>query len=180
MTADTHGSHRKGWIGVDLDGTLAVYHGWQGAEHIGPPIERMAQRVRQWLKEGREVRIMTARVCPGKADRQDCIAVIDAWCIEHFGHVIPTTHEKDTSMLELWDDRAVQVIPNTGRRADSLIDRIAHRAVPLILPFISRDSKLAQTIRCQYDLHDYCDWKDPSPWHMIELACVRCGKKFSI
>ena len=25
----------RGWIGVDLDGTLADYHGWRGAEHIG-------------------------------------------------------------------------------------------------------------------------------------------------
>lgn len=27
----------QGWIGVDLDGTLAEYHGWKGAEHIGQP-----------------------------------------------------------------------------------------------------------------------------------------------
>lgn len=27
-----------GWIGVDLDGTLAEYTGWKGVEHIGEPI----------------------------------------------------------------------------------------------------------------------------------------------
>jgi hypothetical protein len=180
VTNDTHDTKHKGWIGVDLDGTLAVYHGWQGAFHIGPPIERMASRVRQWLKEGKEVRIMTARVTPGKADRQDCQAFIDTWCLMHFDQIIPTTHEKDTAMLELWDDRCVQVIPNTGRRADSLKDRLMHRITPFILPFLSRETQLAQTLRCQYDMHDYIDWEDGKPWHMTEEPCVRCGKKFSI
>jgi len=51
----------NGWIGVDLDGTLAVHMGvWDGS--IGPPIYPMVDRVRRWIKEGREVRIITARV----------------------------------------------------------------------------------------------------------------------
>ena len=41
-------SEHKGWIGVDLDGTLAEYHGWQGIEHIGEPIPKMMARVRRW------------------------------------------------------------------------------------------------------------------------------------
>jgi hypothetical protein len=28
----------SGWVGVDLDGRLARYDGWQGASHIGEPI----------------------------------------------------------------------------------------------------------------------------------------------
>ena len=36
----------------------------------------------------------------------------------HFGVVLPVTNVKDWHMLELWDDRAVQVEPNTGRRVD--------------------------------------------------------------
>lgn len=27
-----------GWIGVDLDGTLAIYDVWRGANHIGEPV----------------------------------------------------------------------------------------------------------------------------------------------
>ncbi len=42
----------KEWIGVDLDGTLAHYTGWKGPEHIGEPIEEMAERVREWLSKG--------------------------------------------------------------------------------------------------------------------------------
>lgn len=40
------------WVGVDLDGTLAEYGGWQGAESIGPPVEPMLERVKEWLSEG--------------------------------------------------------------------------------------------------------------------------------
>ena len=56
--------YEGGWIGVDLDGTLARYDGWKGPEHIGEPLMPMVERVKAWLAEGREVRIMTARVSP--------------------------------------------------------------------------------------------------------------------
>ena len=29
--------YEKGWIGVDLDGTLAHYDKWRGVEHVGDP-----------------------------------------------------------------------------------------------------------------------------------------------
>lgn len=53
-----------GWIGVDLDGTLATYDGWVSADHVGEPVPAMVERVQQWLAEGREVRIFTARIWP--------------------------------------------------------------------------------------------------------------------
>ena len=52
----------NGWIGVDLDGTLAYYDQWRGALHIGEPIPVMLERVKRWLDEGKDVRIFTARV----------------------------------------------------------------------------------------------------------------------
>ena len=45
-----------GWIGVDLDGTLAYYDYWRGPEHIGEPIPAMLERVQRWLAEGKDVR----------------------------------------------------------------------------------------------------------------------------
>lgn len=30
------------------------------------------------------------------------------------------------------------------------------------------------------DFHDYKDTADKQPWHMEELECERCGKKFCI
>lgn len=41
-------------------------------------------------------------------------AAIRAWCIEHIGQALPITNVKDFSMMALYDDRAVQVVPNTG------------------------------------------------------------------
>lgn len=104
----------KGWIGVDLDGTLAHYDEWRGVEHIGEPIALMVTRVKQWLNEGKEVRIFTARI----AMNDLAMPFILDWCINHLGVKLPVTFEKDYAMTELWDDRAVQVIPNTGLRAD--------------------------------------------------------------
>jgi hypothetical protein len=116
-------SQMRGWIGVDLDGTLAVYDGWEPGYRIGDPIPEMVERVKRWLAEGHEVRIVTARVgrpaqnrvldTQEKIDRMK--AAIQDWCEEHVGARLAVTNEKDYGMIELWDDRAIQVEPNTGR-----------------------------------------------------------------
>ena len=49
------------WIGVDLDGTLAVAEPWQGFEHIGKPVPNMLKRVKIWIQMGYRVKILTAR-----------------------------------------------------------------------------------------------------------------------
>lgn len=128
--SDLHGFTGPAWIGVDLDGTLAEYHGWVGPEHIGAPIPKMLDRVLAWVEKGREVRIVTARVSPIKEDCEQCRAAVQEWLHKHVYPRCPAwfnepvqielkvTHEKDQKMLELWDDRCVQVIPNTGMRAD--------------------------------------------------------------
>jgi hypothetical protein len=107
----------SGWIGVDLDGTLAEYSGFQGATEIGDPIPKMVARVKRWLAADIQVKVMTARVAMphGRAQAE---AAIKAWCRKHIGHELPVTCQKDYGMIELWDDRAVQVIPNTGEPVD--------------------------------------------------------------
>ncbi len=99
----------SGWIGVDLDGTLAMYDGWKGPESIGEPVGAMLFRVKKWIAEGREVRIFTARACV-----PDQIKYVEAWCLRHVGSVLPVTNIKDFGMVELWDDRCVRVQANTG------------------------------------------------------------------
>lgn len=99
-----------GWIGVDLDSTLAYHDEWQGIEHIGDPIPAMLNRVIKWIDQGKDVRIFTAR-----ADNAEAIPYIDAWCKKHLGKVLPVTNVKDMSMIELWDDRAIKVEKNTGQ-----------------------------------------------------------------
>jgi hypothetical protein len=79
----------------------------------------MVSRVKNWLRDGKRVKIFTARmhghgvplIGGGVADVR---TPIEVWCREHLGQVLEITNVKDFAMLELWDDRAVQVIPNTG------------------------------------------------------------------
>ncbi|MGC4052886.1 MAG: hypothetical protein QM757_26460 [Paludibaculum sp.] len=119
----------EAWIGVDLDATLAEYTHWPPDGSIGKPIPAMIDRVKAMLEEGRVVKIFTARVWPlGTVDaivdrvRSEQAAEqqrqIQAWCKEHIGQELPVTCIKDFAMLSFFDDRAVQVEPNTGRRVD--------------------------------------------------------------
>lgn len=111
-------THENGWIAVDLDGTLAHYDGWKGATHIGEPIGPMVERVKEWLAEGRDVRIFTARLGAlreGTLVREEATQAIAEWCQKNIGRALPMTCIKDMSMCELWDDRCVCVERNTGR-----------------------------------------------------------------
>jgi len=107
----------RGWIGVDLDGTLAKSVKAQKAEGIGVPIHPMVQLVKVWLARGEDVRIFTARVNPkrGQVNAMRARRAIEAWCKRHLRHVLPITHEKDWDMTLLFDDIARQVERDTGR-----------------------------------------------------------------
>jgi hypothetical protein len=103
---------------VDLDGTLAMYDSSADPGHIGKPIPLMVQRVKAWINDGYEVRIFTARACRAsyrsERERSDVILLIQDWCMQHIGYRLEVTNEKDFRMIELYDDRCVQVQPNTG------------------------------------------------------------------
>jgi hypothetical protein len=99
----------SGWIGVDLDGTLAQYGGWKGPDCIGEPIPAMMDRVRRWIAEGKEVKIFTARACIPEQ-----VEPIKAWLERHGLPDLEVTNVKDFGMIELWDDRCVHVRINTG------------------------------------------------------------------
>ena len=89
-----------------MDGTLA--HHEPGAfddNHVGKPLAPMVKKVREWLAEGKDVRIFTARK-PHPAIRR--------FCKENFGKVLPITNKKDPGMTALYDDRAVSVKRNEG------------------------------------------------------------------
>lgn len=107
------------WIGVDLDGTLAHYEHWQGTDVIGTPIEPMVKRVKDWLAEGTIVKIFTARACHPDPE---VIEHVQRWTEQVFGVRLEVTCKKDFGMIQLWDDRCVQVIPNTGM---AILDRVA-------------------------------------------------------
>ena len=105
------------WIGVDLDGTLAEYHGWKGVHHIGKTIASMIERVQRWIGEGKKVKIFTARASEGLA----AIEFIHAWLEKQGLPKLEVTNVKDFGMTELWDDRCISIGTNTGQiknRAD--------------------------------------------------------------
>lgn len=114
------------WIGIDLDGTLAHYDGWQGVDHIGEPILPMVNRVRQLLDDGVDVRIFTARVHDNqpKNKKEQAKHWIEKWCLEVFDRRLPITCEKDTSMKTCYDDRATQVVQNTGVPIEDLLNAL--------------------------------------------------------
>jgi hypothetical protein len=129
---------RRGWIAFDLDGTLAFYDEWRRWDDIGSPIMPMIYRVRRLLGEGHDVRIMTARIglplwigtaAPkySETPHRKCYLTgevfsdammeraVQHWTETHVGARLPVQCYKDLHMIELWDDRAIQVEPNTGR-----------------------------------------------------------------
>jgi hypothetical protein len=104
------GKYMTAWIGVDLDGTLAEFDEWRGVHHIGKPVPRMLNLVKTWLEQGIEVRIFTARATDPNATRY-----INDWVYTHLGQELPVTNIKDYDCIAIVDDRAVRVMPNTGR-----------------------------------------------------------------
>lgn len=106
----------SGWVGFDLDGTLAKYETWNGGV-IGEPVPAMVEKVREFTLKGVECRIVTARVShmatPLERHRQTTAIV--AWCHKHLGFELAVVCEKDFGMWALYDDRAVAVEKNTGR-----------------------------------------------------------------
>ena len=56
-----------------------------------------------------EVRIFTAR-----ASVPEHIEPVEKWLKDNGLPALRVTNEKDYRMLQLWDDRCIQVIPNSG------------------------------------------------------------------
>jgi hypothetical protein len=102
------------WIGVDLDGTLAHYADHSNVDTIGAPIAPMVERVKRWLAKGYTVKIFTARYHEAE-DKEFCTWKINTWLVNKAGlPPLEITSTKDFKMVQLWDDRCVQVQPNTG------------------------------------------------------------------
>jgi hypothetical protein len=131
-----------GWIGVDFDGTLFTFEGdiWVKWNVFGKPIKPMIDRVLLWCAAGVEVRILTARiglpinmfndpnglymsmrlsnrcVVSGELYSDDLMQTAIQDHLERHGMPrLPVQCYKGGRMIEFWDDRAIQVVPNTGR-----------------------------------------------------------------
>lgn len=164
MANDTHGASGAGWYGFDLDGTLAKYDGWKGISHIGEPVKPMIELMKRMHDEGKVVKIMTARVAPcitrdGTIGEQfnwltrrpspdptakyTATQYIQDWCEEvaQLGFTPEIVYQKDHLMLELYDDRVKQVIPNTG----ILVEDELARTRGSVADLMDYDRSLART-----------------------------------
>lgn len=125
LTERMTGAKIEPWIGVDLDGTLAKQDDSKpyDSERIGEPIKPMLDRVKEWVKAGKKVKIFTAR-----ADDEIAVNAIKAWLKKHDPddeydlNDLEVTNLKDPGMIEFWDDKAVAVEKNTGKVSESIVD----------------------------------------------------------
>jgi hypothetical protein len=93
---------------------------------IGDPIPNVVNRMKKYLREGKIVKIFTARVGPPTTDSEvtQFIYALDTWCNKVFGHTLPVTCTKDRFVQEIWDDRAIQVVPNTGEILQDTVEML--------------------------------------------------------
>jgi 2'-5' RNA ligase len=104
----------KPYVAFDLDRTLAVQRGaFKGDRFVGKPIPEMVERLKQHIKDGDDVRIFTARV--SNDPKGIARAAIEAWLQRNIGQNLPISDRKDHLMKKFYDDRAVGVVPNTGK-----------------------------------------------------------------
>ncbi len=108
---EMRGDRLPGWVGVDLDGTLAEALPSFHPEIIGRPLEPMMEKVKEMLLVGYEVRIFTARATMGAG----AISAVKAWLHRNGLPDLPVTATKDAELMFFYDDRAIQVEHNTGR-----------------------------------------------------------------
>ena len=100
---------------VDLDSTLAHHTDWVHHTKIGEPIPAMKAKVLQWLNDGHEVIIFSARLNAEEYLLDEIRMAIHEWCVTHIGCVLPITGKKLLTFSEIYDDRAIQVVKNDGR-----------------------------------------------------------------
>jgi len=114
----------KKTIAVDFDGTISTYNGQEGVDYepgkVGNPIPLMIERVKAWLAEGTEVVIFTARVHPSnpREEVESASKALKEFSLKFFGVELEVTHEKHPKFTEMWDDKAVRVIRETGVISD--------------------------------------------------------------
>lgn len=112
--------HLRPWVGFDYDGTLFT-HTTEDNPVVGEPIKPMIERLKTLLNQGIRCKILTARVSSIEKNVQFQERVIRKSLVKEVGEKaanIEVTAEKDYLMMEFYDDRARQVIKDTGITID--------------------------------------------------------------
>lgn len=107
------------YILVDFDGTLVKSTPpgtWvKNGGLPGAPVPVMVDRVRYWLAKDQDVRIFTARAHESNPNLERDIGLVQSWCKEHLGAVLPIQNWKCFKAGQIWDDIAYSVEDSTGR-----------------------------------------------------------------
>lgn len=106
------------WIGVDFDGTLAEHPKGEFKEKDLKPIGPMVSRVKRWLKDGKDVHILTARASRESFSKKKVkkqTKIIQKWCKRYLGRKLPVTAEKNQALAAIYDNIAYHVVKDTGR-----------------------------------------------------------------
>jgi len=118
------------WVGYDWDGVLVqdIPGGKYNPRASGEPIPATWRRLEEDMRNGNRIKIFTARaasihhhtVFDGTAEEYLACVVshIQEICVEQVGVELEITAEKDYLMKYFYDDRAIQMERNTGRRID--------------------------------------------------------------
>ena len=122
------------WHGFDLDGTIADNSAHTfGLGKIGKPVKPMCDLMKKLHTEGRRVKIFTARLSDVGSDPLSQKAVkehIWKWCDENLGFRPEITDRKDYMMECIYDDRAKQVVRNTGECLEDLYNELVAKVQP--------------------------------------------------
>lgn len=148
-------ANNKKYIAFDLDGTLARHEPRESTDHVGEPIPSMVELARSYLLSGRHVRVITARVAPVYDDAAEQVTLVKEWLAKHVTHDMPyeiqVQAHKCGRMELLYDDRAIQVVRNTGERpAEELED--AYSQIFWAVPQAHDENGDAMTLRKKIDV----------------------------
>jgi SNF2 family DNA or RNA helicase len=110
-------------VAVDLDGTLAKHISAKKFDptRIGPPVQKMMDKVKRYLERGKDVVLFTARA----SDPRN-VPPVRAWLDRHNLSKVKITNQKTPDIEVIYDDRAKGVHKNKGTiKSGSAFDKLA-------------------------------------------------------
>ncbi len=113
-------------IAIDLDGTLAEYHGFQGLEHIGAPLTGAVAACKVLAAAGHSLMVFSCRTCDAptigpssiRNEREVAAAAIAKWLAGNgFPQMSVWTGDGKPFADVYIDDRALRVAPQDDAQA---------------------------------------------------------------
>ena len=124
---------------------------WETAEALPDYVEKAIGNLPE------EETIRTREILVHKVYRKDLWTARDYiidWCLKNIGFCPEITHEKDHLMLDLYDDRVKQVVPNKGELVED-IARIQSREIQkcerIFNGYERENLRLSRNLDCKFN-----------------------------